>query len=227
MAQLPADQREGPRAPPDSLSRARSILLSILGVELAVLLVTGIALFFLYRPTASQAWNDLLPESYAWDVRVAQGLRLLHRLASWLAVSTAIAAGIVVAVGGRARVRRWGSAALGTGIAITALAGSFTGVLLPWDQLGLWAVTVGSNASGYRILFGDRVRFVLMGGVEISPDTIVRWLLVHMLVLGPALAGLVVVGWRRHRADVAAANAASDATAAIPGGSQPSAGAHR
>ncbi len=212
MTQLPADQRESPRVRPDALSRARSVLLSILSVEVGVLIVTGIALFFLYRPTARQAWNDLVTESYDWDVRVAQGLRLLHRLASWLAVPTAIAAGVVVAVGGWARVRRWGGAALGAGIAITTLAGSFTGFLLPWDQLALWAVTIGHDAAGYRILFGDSVRFVLLRGVELGPDTVIRWLLIHMLVVGPALVGLVVVGWRRHRTDIAAAN-----TKSVPG----------
>ena len=40
---------------------------------------------------------------------------------------------------------------------------SFTGYLLPWDQLALWAVTVGTNMMGYTPVFGDQVRFVLLG----------------------------------------------------------------
>ena len=79
------------------------------------------------------------------------------------------------------------------------------GFLLPWDQLALSAVTVGSEVRGYRVLFEPTVRFVILGGVEISPGTIIRWFLIHVLVLGPALVGLVALGWRRHRAEIAAA----------------------
>ena len=32
---------------------------------------------------------------------------------------------------------------------------SFTGYLLPWDQLALWAVTVGTNMMGYTPVFGN------------------------------------------------------------------------
>ena len=45
---------------------------------------------------------------------------------------------------------------------------SFTGYLLPWDQLALWAVTVGTNMIGYTPVFGRDVRFVLLGGAEIG-----------------------------------------------------------
>ena len=61
-------------------------------------------------------------------------------------------------------------------------------------------VTINSDYNGYRPLFGSQVRFVLLGGTEVSPATVTRWLLVHMLVLGPAVVGVVVLGWRRHLA---------------------------
>ena len=40
---------------------------------------------------------------------------------------------------------------------------SFTGYLLPWDQLALWAVTVGTNMMGYTPVFGSSVKYVLLG----------------------------------------------------------------
>ena len=58
---------------------------------------------------------------------------------------------------------------------------SFTGYLLPWDQLALWAVTVGTNMMGYTPVFGNQVRFVLLGGVEIGTDTLLRWYVLHVL----------------------------------------------
>lgn len=110
---------------------------------------------------------------------------------------TAIRTGVVVALAGWARLHRWRGAAIGSGIALTTLAASVTGFLLPWDQLGLWAVTVGTSLRGYGVLFESSVKFVLIGGVEIQPATLLRWLAVHTLVLGPALVALVVFGWRR------------------------------
>ena len=185
----------------DGVSRTCSIILKVLSVEIAVLVVTGIALWFLYRPTGHQAWGDLVTERYTWDVGIGLGLRLVHRLASWFAVPTAFAAGIVVALRRWQHVRRWGATALGCGIAVATLAASFTGFLLPWDQLALWSVTVGSDTRGYSILFGSTVGFAIVGGVEVSPDTIILWLLIHWLVLGSALVALVVFAWCRARHD--------------------------
>ena len=70
-----------------------------------------------------------------------------------------------------------------------------TGYLLPWDQLALWAVTVGENLRGYLPLFGDRVRFVLLGGAEVSPQTLLWWLLAHGL-LAVLSTGLIIAAWR-------------------------------
>lgn len=181
------------------MTRTRSVLLTILSVEITVLVVTGVALFFVYRPSTSQAWNDVFTEGTDSGVRVADALRGIHLLASQLAVPTALATGIVVGLSARRAGRPWPGAATGAAIAVITLAASITGFLLPWDQLALWAVTVGTNLSGYRPLFDDTVRFVLIGGVEVSRGTLVRWLLVHMLLLGPALAVLVAMAWRHHR----------------------------
>ena len=201
---FPSDTRQHPQPGRDDLGRTHSILLGILSVAVGVLVVTGIALFFLYRPTTRQAWPGILTESYDWDVRVSSALRLIHRLAAWLAVLTAVATGVALAIRRPETASRWAGPVLGAGIPITTLAAFFTGLLLPWDQLALWAVTVGSNVRGYRVLFDPVVRFVLIGGVEISRHTLIWWLLVHTLLLGSALVALVVLGWRRKRAGVAA-----------------------
>ena len=56
---------------PGGLARVRSILLATLSVEIAVLVVTGIALYFLYVPTQTQAWGDLFGPRYDGGVRLA------------------------------------------------------------------------------------------------------------------------------------------------------------
>ena len=105
-----------------------------------------------------------------------------------------------MAIGRSPTASRWTGPLFGAGIPITTLGAFFTGFLLPGDQLALSAVTVGSTARGYTVLFDQVVLFVLIGGVEISPSTLIRWLGVHILVMGSALGALLLVGWRRQRA---------------------------
>jgi quinol-cytochrome oxidoreductase complex cytochrome b subunit len=78
---------------------------------------------------------------------------------------------------------------------------SFTGYLLPWDQLALWAVTVGTNMMGYSPLVGKEVRFVLLGGVEISTTTLLRWYVLHVIFLPFVIVLLMAVHFWRVRKD--------------------------
>ena len=179
------------------LVRARAVLLILFSVEMAVLVVTGITLFFEYRPSVAQSWSDVAGVSDGWDVAVA--VRAVHRLIASLAVWTSVVLAVVMvsSVAGR---RAWPGRAAGVGLAVTTVAASFTGYLLPWDQLALWAVKAGTSTSGFLVLFdSDTVRFVLIGGTEVGRATFVRWLLVHTVVLGPVVVGLLALAWRGHR----------------------------
>ena len=44
------------------------------------------------------------------------------------------------------------------GLLIMTFAASFTGYLLPWDQLSYWAITVGTNIASYAPVVGDVAR---------------------------------------------------------------------
>lgn len=173
-------------------------MLWVLTVEVGILIVTGVALFFVYRPEAAGGWNRIYGGGLGigWFPAL---VRALHRWMSALAIPTGIAAGVLLAIQAWGTVCRLGTMVLGAALTVAVVAASFTGFLLPWDQLAIWAVTVGTNMSGYRPLFGDQVRFVLVGGSEVSRGTVVAWLLVHMLVLAPAVAALVAIAWRRRR----------------------------
>jgi quinol-cytochrome oxidoreductase complex cytochrome b subunit len=177
-------------------------VLTLFSIEVAVLVVTGIALFFVYRPSVAQSWSHLAGARDHWDV--ARAVRFIHRLASSLAVWTSVVLAIVVAISGAGR-RRWVGRAAGAGLAVTTVLASFTGYLLPWDQLALRAVRTGMSTRGYRVLFDSSlVRFVLIDGTEVSRSTFVRWLLVHTVVLGPIVVGLLVLAWRRPRVEAPA-----------------------
>jgi quinol-cytochrome oxidoreductase complex cytochrome b subunit len=90
-------------------------------------------------------------------------------------------------------------AAAATGFAVLGLAASFTGYLLPWDQLALWAVTIGAKLPGglWGAAFSDQVRFVLMRNREISQSELRTWFLVHAFVLPPLIAATLFAAFFR------------------------------
>ena len=135
-----------------------------------LLTVTGIFLMFFYRPTAAQAWNDI----YTLQTSVTFGLlvRNMHRWAAHLMVLSVFLHMARVFYHGAYKPPREFNWVIGVILLTLTLLLSFTGYLLPWDQLALWAVTVGTNMMGYTPVFGSSVRFVLLGSKEISNDTL-------------------------------------------------------
>jgi quinol-cytochrome oxidoreductase complex cytochrome b subunit len=73
-----------------------------------------------------------------------------------------------------------------------ALAYSFTGYLLPWDQLGYWAATISVQILRAVPLLGDFLARLLLGGTSLSSTTLSRIYFYHVSLL-PVLA-LVLVG---------------------------------
>jgi quinol-cytochrome oxidoreductase complex cytochrome b subunit len=144
-----------------------------------LLTVTGIFLMFFYRPTAAQAWDDM----YALQASVTFGLlvRNMHRWAAHLMVLAVFLHMARVFYHGAYKPPREFNWVIGVILLTLTLLLSFTGYLLPWDQLALWAVTVGTNMMGFTPVFGNQVRFVLLGGSEIGTDTLLRWYVLHVL----------------------------------------------
>ena len=112
-----------------------------------LLTVTGIFLMFFYRPTAAQAWNDI----YTLQTSVTFGLlvRNMHRWAAHLMVISVFLHMARVFYHGAYKPPREFNWVIGVILLTLTLLLSFTGYLLPWDQLALWAVTVGTNMMGY------------------------------------------------------------------------------
>ena len=86
----------------------------------------------------------------------------------------------------------------GLAVGATAFASSLTGSLLPWDQLALWAVTVGTDMSGTQSTFDARVKYIVIGSREVSLSTYRFWAIAH-LVLGLLLAAALLLAWLRTR----------------------------
>jgi quinol-cytochrome oxidoreductase complex cytochrome b subunit len=90
---------------------------------------------------------------------------------------------------------------IGVVLLLITLGFSFTGYLLPWDQLSYWAVTVGTNLVHYVPIVGGELQNLLIGGDQIGPSTLLRFYALHVAVLPGVLAMLVAVHIWRVRKD--------------------------
>ena len=140
--------------------------------------VTCILLMFYYRPVAASAYSDIM--ALREDVPLGI-MREIHRWGAHAMVITVWLHMFRVFMTGSYKPPREFNWAIGVVLLFLTLFLSFTGYLLPWDQLALWAVTVGTNMMGYTPVFGGEVRFVLLGGSEIGTDTLLRWYVLHVL----------------------------------------------
>ena len=177
-----------------------TLCLCVLSFFLFIFLtVTGIFLMFFYRPTAAQAWDDI--QTLQTAVGFGLLVRNMHRWGAHLMVLTVFLHMARVFYHGAYKPPREFNWVIGVILLTLTLLLSFTGYLLPWDQLALWAVTVGTNMMGYTPVFGEQVRFVLLGGVEIGTDTLLRWYTLHVLMLPFVLVIFLAIHFWRVRKD--------------------------
>ena len=112
---------------------------------------TGLLLMFYYRPTVEYAYADIV------DLREHVPLGIMRELHRWGAHAMVITVWLhmfrVFMTGSYKPPREfnWG---IGVVLLVLTLLLSFTGYLLPWDQLAIWAITVGSNMARASPLVG-------------------------------------------------------------------------
>ena len=164
-----------------------------------LLTITGLFLMFYYTPAVPDAYID----TAALSTNVAFGLlvRNLHRWGAHLMVITVFLHMTRVFYHGAYKPPREFNWVVGVVLLLLTLLLSFTGYLLPWDQLALWAVTVGSNMAGYTPVFGDQVSFVLLGGIQVGASTLLRFYVLHVLALPFLIVIFMAVHFWRVRKD--------------------------
>ena len=146
--------------------------------------ITGILLMLWYTPSPEIAYGDML--TILSNVPLGQLMRDTHRLG----------AEFMVAVVAMHMMRTWITGSYKkprqftwfTGVLLLIITGflSFSGYLLPWDQLSLWAVTIGASMAEATPVVGDQVNLLLRGAPELGANGLLRFYLLHVLAL-PAL----------------------------------------
>ncbi|MBM4420217.1 MAG: DUF4405 domain-containing protein [Chloroflexi bacterium] len=170
-----------------------------------VLTLTGTLLMFYYHPVsaavpgADDAYQDI--KDLETVVIFGQFLRNMHRWAAHGMVITVFLHMIRVFYTGSYKPPREFNWVVGTLLFVVTLVLSYTGYLLPWDQLAIWAVTVGMNMVGATPFVGDEVRFLFLGGFEVGGNALLRFYVLHCVAL-PVIAGfLMAIHFWRIRKD--------------------------
>jgi quinol-cytochrome oxidoreductase complex cytochrome b subunit len=173
-----------------------------------VLTVTGFLLMFYYRPTPEHAYADM--EDIMHTVPYGRLLRNLHRWAAHGMVLLVIAHMARVFHAGAYRPPREFNWVLGVILLVLTLFLSFTGYLLPWDQLAYWAVTVGTDMAAAIPLVGHLgpfaavgedgdVRALLLGDREVGAAALIRFYVLHCIVVPLVMVLLMSVHFYRVR----------------------------
>ncbi|MHB1089785.1 MAG: cytochrome b N-terminal domain-containing protein, partial [Ilumatobacteraceae bacterium] len=168
-------------------------------VLFTVLVVTGVYLMFFYTPSVNAAYGDML--QLRTGVGFGQLVRNVHRWSAHLMVLVVILHLVRVFFAGAYKLPRQFNWVIGMGLFAVTLGFSFTGYLLPWDQLSYWAVTVGTNLISYVPMLGGVLTDLLIGGPQIGQPTLLRFYTLHVAVLPVALALLMMVHIWRVRKD--------------------------
>jgi quinol-cytochrome oxidoreductase complex cytochrome b subunit len=202
---------------PREVVRTRTTLrLGFISAVLYMILFTsGMYLMFFYRPVAPEAYYDM--HGLSTTVAFGQFVRNIHRWSAHLMVLTVCLHLMRVFFSGAYKAPRQFNWVVGVGLLVLTLLMSFTGYLLPWDQLSYWAITVGTNIAGYVPFFGTQTRNVLLGGPEVSNETLLRFYVLHIYFV-PALI-FVMLGihiWRVRKDGFAVSDRKADPDEAEP-----------
>jgi len=178
-----------------SLAWNYSFWLGTVSAALLLLLVlSGLPLLFLYIPSVERAYASVKDIEYV--ITFGSWIRAVHRISAHLMVAAVFLHLVRVFLTGaykngtgQNQKRQW-NWVIGVAMLLLTLFLSFTGYLLPWDQLAYWAVTVGTNIASSMPFVGPGTRELLIGGRTIEQATLIRFYVLHVLFL-PMLIGVL------------------------------------
>ena len=179
--------------------RATYYLGSLSFLLFAALVITGVLLMFYYHPAVPQAYRDM--KDLRFVVSSGVFLRNLHRLAAHLMVVAVFAHMFHVFYRGGYKPPHEFNWVVGVILLLVTLFLSYTGYLLPWDQLAFWAITVGTNIISAMPVIGNRVKFLVLGGNVVGENALLRFYVLHCVVLPLAASLLVGVHFWRVQKD--------------------------
>jgi len=163
------------------------------------LTITGVLLMFYYVPSVERAYEDM--QALDTDVRLGMLMRNMHRWMAHGMVLIVLMHMMRVFYTGSYKPPREFNWVVGVVLLVLTLLLSFTGYLLPWDELALWAITVGTNMIGSAPILGAPNRFILIGGFDVGAAALIRFYTLHVIGLPLIAAVFMLVHFWRIRRD--------------------------
>lgn len=163
------------------------------------LVATGVLLMFYYIPSVNTAYQNM--KDLETMVTFGMFMRNMHRYAAHAMVLLVFLHMCRVFYTGSYKPPREFNWTIGVVLLAITFLLSFTGYLLPWDQLALWAITVGTNMAGATPFIGGYIRFLMIGGYEVGQNTLLRFYTLHIILLPLVAATLLALHFWRIRKD--------------------------
>jgi len=170
-----------------------------------ILALTGILLMFHYVPSTAIG-PDGLPDAYSRMVNLRSNvfwggfMRNMHRWAAHGMVAFVALHMLRVYLAGAHRGGREFNWVVGCILGLLTVFLSYTGYLLPWDQLAFWGVKVGTEIAKLAP-GGALIRGILLGDTDVGSEALVRFYVLHVAVLPAIMGFLIAVHFFRIRKD--------------------------
>jgi quinol-cytochrome oxidoreductase complex cytochrome b subunit len=170
---------------------ALTVLLALLG--------SGFLLLFHYQPSPEHAFESILK----LETQIPGGLylRRLHHLASYAYLVLLFLHTLRVVLTGAYRRPREFNWIIGCALLFLSLFAGYTGYLLPMDQLAYWATQTGMNLLQELPLIGSGLHAFLVPDSVGATYSLMRFYVLHILVIPSAMAILVSLHFYRIRQD--------------------------
>lgn len=143
--------------------------------------ITGLVLMIYYSPSPNEAYETM--SKIMNDVPLGGLMRNVHRLGAHFMVAVVILHMLRTYFTASYKAPRQFIWFTGMLLLFMTLLLSFSGYLLPWDQLAFWAVTIGSSMADAAPGVGPAIGRLLRGGAEIGAGALLRFYLLHIFML--------------------------------------------
>ena len=177
----------------------------------AVLFGTGVVLMLYYKPTTALAYQSM--KEIHFMVPAGRLIRNLHRWAAHLMVAAVLLHMVRVFFTASYKGNRQFNWTVGIVLWVLTMALSYTGYLLPWDQLAYWAMMIGTNiATSVREVTdalhvtryfdpGSHMQAALMGSRQLGDESLIRFNMLHCMLLPLLTSVFIGVHFWRIRKD--------------------------
>jgi len=154
-----------------------------------LLFCTGIMLKFVYEPFPGKAYDSIL--YLQQNVLFGQLIRNIHHWSGNILLLVVFLHFLRVFFTGGFTAPRQFNWIIGLGLLSAILLSAFTGYLLPWDQLGFWAITICTTMLDYIPLIGSWFKDSIQGGTEMGPAILTNFYAIHTAVMPAVLVFLM------------------------------------